>query len=93
MKNSRKEKPWFVYLLICSDRTIYTGITINIEERIKTHNSGRGAKYTSKRTPVELAYCEPSASHSEALRREHQIKSWGRQKKMELIESNWTVKK
>ena len=65
---------WFVYLLECSDKTIYCGITNNLEKRIDSHNSKKGAKYTSSRTPVSLFYFEKVLDKSQALKREIQIK-------------------
>jgi putative endonuclease len=76
---------FFVYILRCSDGTLYTGYTTNIEDRIKIHNSGKGAKYTRGRLPVELEYYETYESKSEALKREIQIKSLTKTKKLKLI--------
>lgn len=64
----------FVYILHCSDGTYYTGYTTNVEERLKTHNAGSGAKYTRGRLPVNLVYCEEFQEKSLALRREWEIK-------------------
>ncbi len=76
----------YVYILKCSDNTLYTGWTNNLEKRIKTHNLGKGAKYTKSRLPVELVYFEVYESKSEALKREAEIKKMNRAKKLELIE-------
>lgn len=70
---------------MCSDNTIYTGYTNNIETRIKTHNSGLGAKYTKSRLPVQLIYTESFNNKSEALKREYQIKQLSRLEKLNLI--------
>lgn len=70
---------------MCSDNTIYTGYTNNIERRIKTHNNGLGAKYTKSRLPVRLIYTESFNSKSEALTREYQIKQLSRLEKLNLI--------
>lgn len=75
---------WFVYLLECSDNTLYCGITNNLEKRIKTHNSKRGAKYTKTRLPVNLYYYEEVYDKSFALKREHQIKKLSREEKLSL---------
>lgn len=82
------EKKNYVYILRCSDGTFYTGWTTDIEARIKTHNSGSGAKYTRGRRPVSLAYYEELADRSAALKREAAIKRLPRNKKLELIASN-----
>ena len=65
---------YWVYMVRCADDTLYTGITDNLERRIKTHNSGKGAKYTRGRRPVVLVYQEACADKPEALRRELAIK-------------------
>jgi putative endonuclease len=76
---------FFVYMLQCSDRTLYTGITNDIEKRLKAHSSGKGAKYTRRRLPVKLLYKETHPDKSSALRREIEIKSLSRREKVELI--------
>lgn len=82
------EKKNYVYILKCSDGTFYTGWTTDIEARVKTHNSGCGAKYTRGRRPVSLAYYEELPDRSAALKREAAIKRLPRNKKLELIASN-----
>lgn len=77
---------WFVYILRCSDETLYTGITKNLKRRIKEHNEGRGAKYTRGRRPVKLVYSERSKNRSEAAKRENEIKSMSRSEKERLKE-------
>ena len=67
---------------------MYTGWTNNLEKRIATHNSGKGAKYTRNRLPVELAYFETFDDKSSALKREYAIKKLPRYKKLDLIKSN-----
>lgn len=81
---------WYVYILKCSDGTLYTGSTNDLEHRLRTHNSGRGAKYTRSRLPVELCYSEEVPDKSSALRREIAIKALTRDKKLELIGSGRT---
>jgi len=71
----------------CSDGSLYTGWTTNIEERIKTHNSGSGAKYTRSRLPVTLVYSEEVADRSAALKREAAIKKLTRENKITLIKT------
>lgn len=77
----------YVYILQCSDETLYTGWTNNLENRIKVHNSGKGAKYTRCRLPVKLVYQETFPTKEEALRREAAIKKMTRGQKLELISS------
>ena len=77
-------KPWYVYLVRCSDGSIYTGITDNVEARLKKHNSGRGAKYTAQRRPVTLLHSEELPDQGSAMRREAQIKNWNRVQKETL---------
>ncbi len=79
---------WFVYLLKCKDDTLYCGISNNLEKRIKTHNSGKGAKYTKSRLPVILFYYETVLNKSEALKREYQIKKLSKSEKIYLKEKN-----
>jgi len=75
----------FVYVVRCVDGTFYTGYAVDLEQRLRAHNQGRGAKYTAGRRPVALVYAAPCASKSEALKRERQIKRWPRGKKEALI--------
>ena len=76
---------YYVYIVTCADGTLYTGITKDLETRLALHNNGKGARYTSGRTPVTLAYSETSTSKSAALRRELEIKKLPRAKKLLLI--------
>jgi predicted GIY-YIG superfamily endonuclease len=76
---------WYLYLLECCDKSLYTGITLNLQRRIDDHNNGNGARYTRSRLPVSLAYFESCSTKSEALKRELQIKGWTRKKKLALI--------
>ena len=75
----------FVYMVECADGSLYTGWTVDVERRVATHNSGRGAYYTSIRRPVKLVYVEECASRSLAQKREVVIKKLSRAKKLELI--------
>lgn len=75
----------YTYIVRCCDGTLYTGWTNHLEERIKTHNAGRGAKYTKSRRPVELVHTECFATKEEAMRREAAIKRMTRRQKEELI--------
>jgi predicted GIY-YIG superfamily endonuclease len=73
-KTRRPSSCWLVYLLRCSDGSLYTGITNDVPKRLKTHAAGRASKYTRSRPPVRLAYSEPQRSKSAALKREAAIK-------------------
>ena len=79
------ESKWYVYILRCGDDTLYTGITTNVEKRLEAHRSGKGAKYTRGRGPLELVYQEACESHSQALKREIQVKKLSREEKMRLL--------
>ena len=78
----------YVYILRCADDTLYTGWTNDIEKRIEVHNSGKGAKYTRARLPVELVYTEEFDDKIEAQKREYAIKQLTRAGKETLIESD-----
>ncbi len=77
--------PWFVYVLECRDGSFYTGITNDLEARIKAHQSGQGAKYTRERSPLCLVYQEPCKDKSSAAKREMTIKKLTRAQKEKLI--------
>ena len=78
---------WKVYIVQCSDKTFYTGITNNIKLRLNTHNAGNGAKYTRNRLPVILVYLESADDKGNALKREMEIKKLNRSQKINLINS------
>ncbi|WP_420378388.1 GIY-YIG nuclease family protein [Gilvibacter sp.] len=79
----------YTYLLLCSDQTLYTGSTINIEQRVQLHNQGKAANHTKKRRPVKLIYLEEFDSIATAFEREKQIQNWSRRKKLALINSEF----
>ncbi|MCV6606698.1 MAG: GIY-YIG nuclease family protein [Campylobacterales bacterium] len=80
-------KPYFVYIVECSDKTYYTGITTDLARRVEEHNSSpKGAKYTSSRRPVKLIYSEKCQDKSHASKREYQIKKLSKNAKTALIE-------
>ena len=81
---------YYVYLLCCSDGTLYTGSTDDVERRLAVHQSGKGAKYTRSRLPVELVYSEALPDKSAALRREAAIKKLPREKKLALVQAHTT---
>lgn len=77
---------WFVYIVECSDSSLYTGISTDVERRLEEHNhSKKGAKALRNKLPVVLKYSEKYTSRSEALKRELEIKGWTREKKIDLI--------
>lgn len=77
----------YTYIVKCSDETFYTGWTNDLEKRIEMHNSGKGAKYTKARLPVELVYYEAFDTKEEAMSREWHIKRLSRSEKQKLIEA------
>lgn len=83
--NITEKKLWYVYIVRCSDGTLYTGISNNVEARVGKHNSGKGAKYTRARRPVELMWSESAGTRSDAAKREYQIKRMPREKKIMLF--------
>jgi putative endonuclease len=80
----------YVYILECSDGSWYTGWTNDLEHRVKTHNSGQGAKYTRSRLPVRLIYSEEYETAAQARRREYSIKQLTRAQKEKLVEQSGT---
>ena len=79
---------WYLYILCCGDGTLYTGITTDVEKRLEQHRSGKGAKYTRGRTPLELVYREECGTHSDALKRECAVKALSREQKLRMIEKS-----
>ncbi len=77
---------YYTYILECADGTYYCGYTNNVSDRVKTHNEGKGAKYTKSRLPVKAIYSEEFKTKSEAMKREAEIKKMTRAMKEELIE-------
>jgi putative endonuclease len=75
----------YVYMLRCSDGSLYTGWTTDLEKRVTVHNSGKGAKYTRSRLPVRLVYFESFEEKSDAQRREYAIKKMSKAKKEALL--------
>ena len=73
------DKTNYTYIIRCSDGTLYTGWTTDVERRVRTHNSGNGAKYTRSRLPVTLVYYETYPTKQEAMRREWEIKQLTRE--------------
>ena len=78
---------WKLYILRCGDGTLYTGITTDVEKRFAAHSAGKGAKYTRGRGPLELVSREQCGDHSDALRRELEIKRLPREEKLRMIKN------
>ena len=85
MNKSIYNSPWFVYIAECKDKTLYTGIALDARKRIKVHNTTNRCRYTRFRKPLKLVYQECCANNYLALKRELEIKSFTRDKKLELI--------
>jgi len=84
-KSSSSGQNHYVYILRCDDDTFYTGYTTDLIRRLNEHNSGKGARYTVPRRPVEIVYRKAFSSRSEACSREHAIKQLSRPQKQKLI--------
>ena len=83
-------KNMFVYILLCSDKSYYTGVTNNIEKRFAEHCEGADTKaYTYRRRPLKLVFCEQFIDPKEAIDFEKQVKGWSRKKKEAVIADNW----
>ena len=78
----------YVYILRCSDDSLYTGWTTNLERRLSEHNTGRGGRYTRIHRPVEMVFTEEHPTRSAAMQREAAIKRWNRSRKLALIKSH-----
>jgi putative endonuclease len=76
---------WYVYILFCKDKTLYTGISDDPQKRFKNHLSGKGSRYTRSHKPVKIIHQEKYPDKSSAMKREAQIKKMSRQEKMKLI--------
>lgn len=80
------EQTWYLYILRCRDGSLYTGITTDVDKRFEAHCTGKGAKYTRGRGPLELVYREECGDHSAALKRELAVKRLQRHDKEALIQ-------
>jgi len=76
---------WFVYILLCADKSLYTGISPDPQKRFEEHKAGRGGKYTRSHKPIRIVYLEEFATKSEALKRELEIKRWPKDKKVDIL--------
>ena len=88
LKKDINNIPWFVYILKCQDKTLYTGITLDVPSRLKEHNSTNKCRYTRSRKPSKLMYQEECLNHHDASCREIEIKSFSRKMKLALIKQN-----
>ena len=79
---------FYVYMLLCSDGSFYTGYTRDLDARTKLHQNGKGAKYTKAHKPQKLAYIELFDSRSKAMKREREIKKLSHQQKLDLVSSH-----
>ena len=79
------DQPWFLYILRCQNDTFYTGVTKDLERRLKMHNDGKASRYTRARRPVKMIYHENCASRARALVRECEVKALPRKKKEQLV--------
>lgn len=86
------EKKYYAYILSCADGTYYSGYTTDLIRREKTHNSGKGAKYTRSRLPVKIVYFEEFSTKSEALKREYELKQLSHKEKETIVFSFKTQK-
>lgn len=76
---------YYVYILLCADSTLYTGITNNLDKRLNDHQSGKGARYTRSHKPLKIIYTEEFKTKNLALKREIEIKSWSRMQKIQKL--------
>lgn len=79
---------WYIYVLLCSDNSLYTGSTNDVEKRFLAHRNGKGAAYTRSHKPLKIVHREEFLTKSEALKREIEIKRWSRTKKIETFKLN-----
>lgn len=77
----------YFYLARCNDGSLYAGTCVNIAERERTHNEGKGAKYTRSRLPVKMVHTEEFGTLSEARRREAEVKTWTKEHKEDLVKN------
>ncbi|MFA6078228.1 MAG: GIY-YIG nuclease family protein [Candidatus Omnitrophota bacterium] len=81
------EKPWSVYIIKCRDGKLYTGISNDVDRRVKEHDTGKGCRFTKYRYPVKLVYREECGDQSAARKRELEVQGFTRKKKLELIKN------
>ncbi len=76
---------YHVYILKCADGSLYTGITTDVERRFLEHKNKKGGSYTASHKPIKIVHTESAKSRGDALRREAEIKSWTKKRKLNLI--------
>lgn len=84
---------WFVYIILCMDGSFYTGCSNDVQKRFFDHKNGKGGRYTRSHKPVKVIYQENLPTHSEALKREREIKSWTREKKIRILKLDLLIVK
>lgn len=82
-----KPESWFVYMLECADGSYYTGVTNDLDRRLKMHSAGKASRYTRVRRPVKMLYSEACDGKTRALVRECEVKAYPRKKKEALVQS------
>ncbi|MBI3385487.1 GIY-YIG nuclease family protein [Candidatus Gottesmanbacteria bacterium] len=85
METTLVKQPWYLYIVQCSDESLYTGITTDLARRVREHNRGTGARSLRGKRPVRLVYHETYTNVGEARKREYAIKQWPRENKIKLI--------
>jgi putative endonuclease len=81
----------YVYIVECANGSLYTGWAVDVERRVKVHNTGRGARYTRLHGPVKLVYAEEQPDRVAAMKREPEIKRWPRARKLKLISAQSSI--
>ena len=76
---------WYIYILLCQDNSLYTGATNDLDKRFRDHQNGKGGRYTRSHKPIRIVYQEQLPTKSDALKREAEIKSWPRSKKIKKL--------
>ena len=76
---------YYVYMILCADKSVYTGITMDVNRRFAEHKEGKGGNYTRSHKPKKLLYREEVETRSEALKREAEIKSWSHEQKLKFV--------
>lgn len=87
VKPDNKKKNWLVYMILCSDDSLYTGITTDLQRRFTQHKNKKGAKYFYGREPLEIVFTEEGHDRISASQREYEIKNYSRAEKMVLLKS------
>ena len=87
------DREWFFYMVRCKDDSIYSGIAVDVAERLKKHNNGTGARYTAVHRPVVLILLGKSNKIADAMKRESQVKRWSKAKKQQLAHRFYDINK